>query len=253
MPKKTGSNAKQLWANQLVLLAGLTILGSLIAYYVPQLSNPSTSFFARHPNINFHQVAALVLLLALSVIYLAYFRVKMYFSTRWFIAAVTYNFLLLFIKFTLSINEFAGHSTASFGSVISTALLISLLYIFAFLLLYLVFDGRILNRSLHKALIVSSEGKILLAMGLFVCATVVRIVAFHLPILSNTAASAYLGDIFKGNAALLNGVLFIMSIAAVEAYAQVRRRADLKYFFVSGTALILAFHLWWAIFIYRIY
>src|SRR5207248_2291622 len=124
---------------------------------------------------------------------------------------------------------------------------------FAFSLLYLFFDGKLLNKSLHKALIVSSEGKILLAMGLFICATLARIIVFRLPILSGSSASSYLGDVFKSNAALLSGLLFIMIIATVEAYAQVRRRADLKYFFVSGLVLILSFHLWWAIFIYRGY
>jgi hypothetical protein len=253
MAKKTENNARKLWGNQLVTLTGFIIVGSLVAYYVPSLPNSTSSFFTRYTNVSFHQLLALALLIALSVIYLAYFRTKMYFSTSWLIAAVTYNFLLLFVKFTLSTNEFASRHATSFGSVLSTAFLISLLYIFAFLLLYLVFDGRLLNRSLHKALIVTRDGKILLAMGLFLCATLARIVVFHLPILSNTAASSYLGDVFKGNAALLNGLLFIMSIAAVEAYAQVRRRADLKYFFVSGLVLILAFHLWWAIFIYRVY
>ncbi len=253
MPKKTAVHEKKLWGSQIILLASLVIGGSLIAYYVPKLPESNSSLFARYSNVSFHQIVALALLLAITVVYLAYFRVRMYFSSSWLVAAVIYNFVLLFVKFTLSTNEFASRSTANFGSVLSTAFLISLLYIFAFLLLYLVFDGRLLDRSLHKALIVSREGKVLLAMGLFVCATLVRIVAFHLPILSGTAASTYLGDVFKGNTALLNGLLFVMSITAVEAYAQVRRRADLKYFFVSGVTLILAFHLWWAIFVYRVY
>jgi hypothetical protein len=157
------------------------------------------------------------------------------------------------VKFTLSTHEITIQSSKNFSSLLTTALLVSSLYIFAFLIVYLFFNGNLLNKNLHKALIVSTEGKILLAMGLFLCATVVRIAFFRLPGLSGTSASSYISDIFKTNNLLLSGLIFIMIIAAVEAYAQVRRRADLKYFFVSGLLLILTFHIWWAVFVYRSY
>lgn len=251
MAKKNDVAIRAPWASQLWGLAGLVILGSLIAYYAPLLTDPDGSFFSRLETVSFQQVAALVLLAALSVIYLAYFRARYYFSTRWLTAAVAYSVLILFVKFTLSAHEVAGQAAASFGATLITAFLISLLYIAAFSVLYLFFDGRLLNKSLHKALIVSAEGKMLLAMGLFVCATLARILVFRLPGLSSTNASAYLSDIFKANDAILSALLFVMIIGAVEAFAQVRRRADLKYFYVSGTLMILTFHLWWAIFTFR--
>jgi hypothetical protein len=90
-------------------------------------------------------------------------------------------------------------------------------------------------------------------MGLFICATIARIVVFRLPFFSNTTAASYLKNIFQSDTALLSGLIFIMVIAAVEAYAQVRRWVDLKYFFISGVTLMLIYHLTWAIFVYRSY
>lgn len=251
MPRKSDKEIKQPWTSQLSGLAALALLGSLVAYFVPKLSNSTSDLFNRVATVNFHQIVALVLLTAITVIYLAYYRAKFYFSTRWLVAAAAYSFLILFVKFTLSAHELVSQAASSFGSVLGTALLVSLLYVFAFSVLYLFFDGKLLNQSLHKALITSTEGKALLAMGLFICATLARIIFFRLPFVSSTNASSYLGDIFKTNTALLSVLLFVMIFGAVEAYAQVRRRADLKYFFVSGIGLILTFHLWWAIFIFR--
>jgi len=253
MPRKSAQKTQQSWNAQMLALAVLIGLGSLTAYFVPDLSNSTGGIFSRLETVGFHQLAALALTTALTVVFLAYYRAKLLFSTRWLIAAVTYNVLILFVKFTLSTNEITNQSSKEFGSILLTAFLISLLYIFAFTVLYLFFNGKLLNKTLHKALIVSAEGKALLAMGLFICATLVRIVVFQLPILSNTTASSYLSEIFKANNALLSALLFIMVVAAVEAFAQVRRKADLKYFFVSGVVLILTFHFWWAIFVYRAY
>jgi hypothetical protein len=241
------------WGSQLAALALVVVIGSAIAYYARSFPDKTVSVFSGVSSITFQQLAALALLAGLTVIYLAYIRAKLFFSTPWLVASVIFTSLILFVKFTLSTNELASQSLKGFGPTLWTALLISLLYVFAFSLLYVFFDGRLLNKSLHKALIVSNEGKLLLAMGLFVCATLARIIIFHLPLLSSSTASSYLGDIFESNTALLSGLLFIMIIAAVESFAQVRRRADLKYFFVSGFVLILSFHLWWAIYAYRGY
>ena len=251
MPRKNEQAINNAWSAPLSALVGLLAIDALIAYLIPKLSNSTTTIFTQLTPERLHQVIALTLVTASTVIFLAYFRTKFYFSTRWLIAATTYNFLILFVKFTLSTNEITSKNAQSFGSILSTAFLVSLLYIFANVVLYMFFDGRLLNKKLHKALVVSSEGKVLLAMGLFICVTLVRVVAFRLPLLSNTAAASYLGDVFKANTALLSGLLFIMIIAAVETYAQVRRRVDLKYFFVVSTCLILIAHLTWAVFVFR--
>ncbi len=241
---------KPSWNVQLLFLIGLVGLGAAVAYLVPQLNIQPTYF--GQTTITYHQLVTLVLLTSLTVIYLAFFRARLFFSTGWLVAAAAYNGLILFVKFTLSTNQFKSQSVdTSFSSILTTATLVSLLYIFAFGLLYLFFDGRLLNRALHKALIVSRQGKLLLATGLFVVATMVRIIVFSLPGLSGTAASSYLSEVFKTNNALVSVFLFVMILAAVEAYAQVRRRADLKYFFVTGGLLVLTFHFWWAIFMYR--
>ncbi len=252
MPRKADTT-EQSWSPQLLPLVVFIALGSLIAYGVPALPNSTAGLFGRLQTIGYHQVVALVLLCALTVIFLSYYRAMLFFSTRWLLAAVIYNSLILFVKFTLSTHELTLQLNNSFSSIMSTAMLVSLLYIFAFTVLYLFFDGRVLNRGLHKALITSGEGKVLLAMGLFICATLARILLFRLPLLSGSAASGYVSDIFKTNSVLLSGLLFVMILAAVEAYAQVRRRVDLKYFFVTGLVLILTFHFWWALFVYRGY
>lgn len=240
------------WSAPLTALAGLLGVSMLIAYVVPRIST-STTLFSQLTPARFHQVLALMLVTAATVIFLAYFRAKFYFSTRWLIAATTYNFLILFVKSMLSTNELAARGSETLSTLLSTALLIGLLYVFANSLLYLFFNGKLLNRNLHKALVTSTEGKVLLAMGLFICVTLARIVVFRLPVLSSTAASSYLGDIFKTNTTLISGLLFVMIVAAVEAYAQVRRQVDLRYFFVVSTVLILIFHLTWAVFVYRGY
>jgi hypothetical protein len=253
MKHNTANVAQPSWSSNLIALAGLFGLGSLVVYFVPSLPNATSGVFSQLAAVSFHQLLALIVTTALVVIFLAYYRARFFFSTRWLIATVTYSFLLLFVKFTLSTKEIAAQNTSSFGTILITALLVSCLYIFAFTLLYLFFDGKLLNKSLHKALIVSNEGKILLAMGLFICATIVRIIVFQLPILSGSTTSAYLSEIFKSNSLLLSALLFVMIIAAVEAFAQVRRRADLKYFYVTGIAMIVIFHFWWALFIYKGY
>ncbi len=253
MPKKTEVAAEKLWNGQPVRLAALIVVGSLFAYFIPSLSGSSHTVLSRVSSLSFQQVATLGWLTAFTLLYLTYYRAAFFFSQRWLVATLVYNFLILFVKFTLSTNEVVGQTSRSFGAILTTALLVGLLYTLIFSLLYAFFDGRILNKNLHKALITSRDGRILLAMALFVCATVARVLIFRLPVLSGTSASYYLGDIFKANTASLSALIFVMSIAAVEAFAQVRRRADLKYFYVSGVTLILTFHLWWAIFVYRGY
>jgi hypothetical protein len=253
MPTKKASSKQPSWMSIIVALLVLVATGSLVVSAIPALPNNSNGFLADLKILNYHELVAIVATTCLTLIFLAYFRAKLFFSNRWLIAAVTYSSLILFVKFSLSTEEFINQSSIGFSSVFSTAALVSLLYLFAFGVLYLFFNGNILNKKLHKALITSTEGKILLAMGLFICASLVRIIAFRLPLLSSTTASSYLDEVFKSNSVLLSAVLFVMVLGAVEAYAQVRRKEDLKYFFIVGASLILTFHLWWALFVYRSY
>jgi len=251
MPRKSEKEIDRPWNVVVVPLVILLLLSSLIGYFVPQIPNSTKTIFTSLNSIQLRQILALVLMAAITVIFLAYYRTKFFFSTRWLVAAVSYNVLIILVKFTLSTNQYASRQSGNFSSVLSTALLVSLLYVLAFGVLYLFFDGKLLNRSLHKALVVSSDGKVLLAIGLFVCATLARIIIFRLPFISGSTAAAYLGDVFKTDTTLLSALLFVMILAAVEAYAQVRRRMDLKYFFVSGLGLIVVFHVTWAIFIFK--
>lgn len=241
------------WWQQLYPLLILVISGSIASYLVPSVPNKTNGIFSHLNNVSFQQILILVLTTSLVVIYLAYFRARIYFSIRWLVAAVTYNFLLLLIKFTVSTNEISKQNQSSIGSILSLAAIVSLLYIFAFSIIYVFYNGKILSKSLHKSLILTTEGKLLLSIGVFFVASIARIVIFQLPIFSSTTASNYLNNVFKTNAILISALLFIMSFAVVEAYSQVRRRVDLKYFFISGLILILSIHLWWAIYIYKGY
>jgi len=143
----------------LAWFAGTRFIGGIYSYR--RYRSRLVRYLHKLTPVRFHEIIALALVTALTVIYLAYLRTKFYFSTRWLIAAVTYNFFLLFVKFIISVNEFSSQSAKTFNALLYTAFLISLLYILAFGVLYLFFDGKILNKSLHKALIVSAEGKIL--------------------------------------------------------------------------------------------
>lgn len=234
-------------------LALALLLMPLVGYFVPVIPNNAKSVFSGVNSVQLRQVVIIISLTAVTTIFLAYYRTKFYFSKQWLFAAAIYNALVVFVKFTLSTYQYSIREAASLSSALSAALLVSLLYVIVLSILFMFFDGRILSRKLHKAIILTRDGKVLLAMGLFVCATLARVIIFSLPILSGSTTSSYLSEIFKSNAALLNGLIFVMILAAVEAFAQVRRRSDLKYFFVTGILLILSFHLTWAIFIFRSY
>jgi hypothetical protein len=253
MAKKSSNQNQQTWSREALSLVGIVLLGCLAAYFVPSLPSSSASIFSRVSNLGFHQFAMLVLTAAITVIYLAFYRARAQFSNRWLVAAVTYNCLVLFIKFTLSINLFIGQSSKSFAQILSSALLVSLLYIGGFLVLYLLFDGKILNKKQHKLLVATNEGKMMLAVAMVLVVTVTRLVIYNLPLLSGSTAANYIGGVFKANTILLNLLLFVIIYATVQAFGQVRRKVDLKYFFVSGITLILAFHLWWATFMFRSY
>lgn len=231
----------------LILFTGVALIVAMLA---PWLPDSTKTIFTSLSSLELKQILAIGFIAAAMVIFLAYFRAKFMFSTRWLLATVTYNVLIVFVKFTFSTNDYANASR-SFAALLTTALLIGCLYLFAFALLYLFFDGILLSRTLHKSLITTTDGRALLAIGLFFCVTLVRVILFHLPGFSSTVAATYLGSVFSSNTVILSGLLFVMCLAAVEAYSQVRRREDLKYFFASGAVLILVFHMTWALFMFR--
>src|SRR5947209_2526010 len=101
MPSKSENCIQQTWNQQFLALSYLIVLRSLVAYFVPYLPNSSSGILNGVNTVGFHQIVALTLTSALIVIYPAYYRAQAYFSTRWLIAALTYNGLILFVKFTL--------------------------------------------------------------------------------------------------------------------------------------------------------
>ncbi len=250
MSQKKGE-IKNPWTTIFAGLFILFITSAVVAYFVPNINNHNRIIFSSNKSLLLGQFIVLLSISFLTVIYLAYFRTKFHFSNNWLIAAVTYNVLIIYVKYTLSISEYSNKHMVSFNSILYNAILVSCLYIFGFFILYLVFDGKVLSKSLHKSIILTRDGKFILAMSLFLLITLARIIFFRLPIISGTTSASYLGDIFKAKTALLSALIFIIIIATVEAYAQVRRRSDLKYFFVSGVSLVVIFHITWAIYIYR--
>lgn len=238
------------WPQQILALVFLLVIGLIIVYFVPKVSNSFVSILNRSGTITSQELIALVLLSAITIIFLAYYRAKAFFSTKWLIAATVYNILILLIKFTLSSNEI-NKGTNNISTITTTALTVSSLYILGLIVLFLLFEGKIISRNMHKKLITTNDGKVLLTLYMFVFITIARVVVYHLPGLSNTVAAGYLGDIFKPKTYLLSALIFLIIYCAVETFAQVRRKQDLKSFFIVSVSIILIFHIWWGIYVYR--
>lgn len=185
--------------------------------------------------------------------FLSYYRKVFHFSKKWLLATSLYSGLIIIIKFTISFSQYSPDNISGYSSMITNALLVSLLYIIGFLVIYLLFDGRLISKSLHKALITTREGKVVLATSLFVMISLVRVVLFRLPGLAQTQASDYIQTVFKTESVKLNIVIFLLILLTVEAFAAVRRRIDLKSFAIYGVGLLIATHIGWALFMVRYY
>jgi hypothetical protein len=236
---------------QAILLTSLLLVGLIVVYFVPKISNFAFPFLKKDSFVSTQDIISLVLLSSITVIFLSYYRTKAFFSSKWLIAATTYNVLILLIKFTLSKNEINSGSS-NFSTILSAVIAVSFLYILGLFVLFMFFNGRILSKTTHRALIASNEGKVLLTSYIFVFITIMRVVLYHLPGLRSTTAASYLGDVFKPKTYLLSLLIFLIIYTAVEAYGQVRRRKDLLDYFVTSSTLILVFHIWWGLYTYRI-
>jgi len=239
------------WTQQILSLILLLSIGLVIVYFVPKISNSSLSTFKNNSYLTPQEMISLVLLSAITVIFLSYYRTKSFFSTKWLIAATVFNILILLVKFTLSSNEI-NKGNNNISTIGFTALVVSSLYILGLFVLYLIFEGKLISRAMHKKLIVESDGKILLTLYMFVFITIARVVVYHLPGISNTVAASYLGDIFMPKTYLLSALIFLITYATVESFGQVRRKQDLKSFFSISVGLIIIFHIWWGVFMYRL-
>lgn len=239
------------WSQQFIALTFLAIIGTVIVYFVPKIPNSYFSLLHKTTSITSHGIIAMFLLSAITIIFLSYYRTKAGFSTKWLVAATVYNVLILLIKFTLSSNEISRGSNSIY-TIVTTALVVACLYIIGLIVLFLLFEGKLISKSMHKKLITTSDGKLLLSVYMFVFIMIVRDVIYHLPGLKNTEAASYLGDVFKPRTYLLSALIFLITFSVVQAFGQVRRKQDLKSFFVVAVSLILIFHLWWGIYMYKV-
>lgn len=257
MSRKSEQLTASAWKPLPGALAAVGVAGSIIAYLSGGIVYHNSSFWRIASYISAGELTALVLLSALVVIFLAYVRAQFYFSSGWLMSTVALFFIILLVKFSISVRNFDSVGALSFGLsdqkvvIAWSALLISLLYIAAFTLLYLFFSGRLLTPALHKRLITTVDGKFILAMAVFIGVTILRVLLFKLPGLSGSTASHYLTAVFRTDNLVLSSMLFATIISAVEAFSRVRRSEDLKPFYMIGVALLLFFHIWWGLFIYR--
>jgi hypothetical protein len=164
----------------------------------------------------------------------------------WFLYALLFNGLLIFIKFISSPNTYSDLADQTLAI---TAAGVGMLYIAGVGLIYLFSRGKIL-KSLSAKSKNSDEEKYLFAAGLFVVINFFRLVIFSLPPLANTPTADYLSSIFQGGGMVLSIILFLIIIGAVQAFDRAKPRvAALWGTLVVTVSLIIIYHGLWAIFV----
>lgn len=165
----------------------------------------------------------------------------------WFLYALVFNGLIVFIKFIFSPNNYGKLAPSTLAA---TAVGVGLLYLVGLTLIYLFFQGKIL-KSLQATTKTSEEMKLLFAAGLFVFVNVLRVVLFSFTPLSKTATATYLGSIFQGGGFVLSALLFLIVLAAVEAFSRAQGdKTTLRNMFILAASMIVLYQVLWVIFVH---
>lgn len=186
------------------------------------------------------------ILFALTALVLWVARKAFKLSVSWFLYALMFNGLIVFIKFISSPNTY---SKLASNTLIVTTIGVGLLYIVGVWCVYLFSQGKVL-KSLSTTAKNSGEVKFLFATGLFVFINFLRIVVFSLPPLAKTATATYLSSIFQGGGLILSVLIFLIILGAVEAFDRAKHdKATLKNVFILGVSMLVVYHVLWAVFV----
>lgn len=173
-------------------------------------------------------------------------RMVLKLPVSWFLYALMFNGLIVFIKFISSPNTYGDIASST---LVATAIGVGVLYIIGLWGIYLFFQGKLL-KTLHTAKKNSEEQKFLFAIGLFVFVNFLRIVVFSLPPLAETTTANYLSSVFQGGGLILSVILFLIIFGAVEAFDQAKHnKFTLRNAFLLGVSMLVIYHVLWAIFV----
>lgn len=227
-------------------LTGFTVIGAGIVAVTPtyNLTQYLSWISIDERRLKLGVTAYVLFVLTAIVLWVARKALKLPIS--WFLYALMFNGLIVFIKFISSPNTY-GKLTST--SLVANTVGVGSLYIIGVWFAYLFSQGKIL-RSLSNTAKNSEEVKFLFAAGVFVVINFLRIVIFSLPPLTKTATATYLSSIFQGGGLILSVILFLIILGAVEAFDRVKQdKATLRKVFLLAVSMLAVYHVLWAIFV----
>lgn len=227
-------------------LAGFTVIGAAIATYIPNYN--LTQYFGWIGTDEWRLKLGVMtyLLFVLTAVILWVARKTLKLPLSWFLYALLFNGLIVFIKFISSPNTYGDLAS---NTLVFTAAGVGLLYIIGLWLVYLFFQGKIL-KTLSSASKNSEEQKFLFATGLFVFINFLRLVVFSLPPLANTSTANYLSSIFRGGGLIFSIIIFLVILGSVEAFDKARHNnSTLRNVFILGVSMLVIYHIFWVIFV----
>jgi len=242
MTKQTKAYPSQIIA----ALTGFAAIGAGLVAIIPtyNLTQYLSWISTDERRLKLGVTAYVLFVLTASVLWVARKALKL--PVSWFLYALMFNGLIVFIKFISSPNTY-GKSTST--TLVASTVGVGLLYIIGVWCVYLFSQGKIL-KSLGNTAKNSEEVKFLFAAGLFVFINFLRIVIFSLPPLAKTATATYLSSIFQGGGLILSIILFLIILGAVEAFDRARHdKATLRNVFFLGVSMLVIYHVLWAIFV----
>ena len=218
------------------LLVAFFLLGSLAVIQLPSLAR-HLPHPGRIAQAQYAATAVGIFLLTVAYLYLAS-RVEPAFDLPWTLWSALYATGLVIVKFILSPTAFDKTGGASLDSFVTTGLLVMPLYLGACGVMYVV------ARRADGDWTLSS--KVWVALGLAVLAVVTRLVA---AVILGTA-SQYL-DGFIGTGLILPILVAGASFALMQSFD--RARPSLKPALGVAVTLVVAQHVLWALYMYRLF
>lgn len=180
-------------------------------------------------------------LLALTATYLYLAAREASLDTAWLVLAFTYNAAIVVVKFILSPASFHQTPESELTDYLAVGLAVMLLYGAGLIAVFLV------ARRQRAAGSWSSTAKAGLVVALVLFAMASRYIA---AVVLGEAASDYLDRVFSGTGWWLPAFIAAASLAAVAAF---ERATDLPAALRVGLALIVLYHVLWAIFMLRLF
>jgi hypothetical protein len=240
----------QAFPTQLIAaLAGFTVVAGSLVIIIPtyDLVRYLSWISTDQRRLKLGVTAYLVFVLTAALLWVARRALKLPLS--WFLYALLFNGTIVFIKFISSPNTYGALTS---NALIAPAVGVGLFYVLGLWGIYAFFDGKLL-KSLHKTTKDTNELKLLFAAGLFVAINFLRIVIFSLPPFAKTATADYLTSTFRGGGLVLSVLLFLIIFGAVEAFDRTKHdKATLRNAFLLGLAMLVIYHVLWAIFVRRL-